>query len=66
MPGVSIGKNALVLNAIVGEGAVIKDGAIVGKPGSESISVIADKHIVGRHYPATIPVKLTNTRVNFG
>ncbi|MDR6554303.1 glucose-1-phosphate adenylyltransferase [Paenibacillus qinlingensis] len=66
MPGVSIGKNVLILNAIVGEGAVIKDGAIVGKPGSDSISVIAEKTVVGRHYPATIPVKLTNTRVNFG
>lgn len=66
MPGVQIGKNALILNAIVGEGAIIKDGAIVGKPGSESITVIAEKTVVGRHYPATIPAKLTNTRISFG
>jgi glucose-1-phosphate adenylyltransferase len=66
MPGVQIGKNALILNAIVGEGAIIKDGAIVGKPGSADITVITDKTVVGRHYPATIPAKLTNTRVSFG
>ncbi|NQX70170.1 glucose-1-phosphate adenylyltransferase [Paenibacillus alba] len=66
MPGVQIGKNALVLNAIVGEGTIIKDGAIVGKPGGSELTVIGEKAIIGRHYPASIPAKLTGTRVNFG
>ncbi|MCY9664975.1 glucose-1-phosphate adenylyltransferase [Paenibacillus alginolyticus] len=66
MPGVQIGKNALILNAVVGEGSIIKDGAIVGKPGGAEITAVGEKTVVGRHYPAVIPAKLTDTRLNFG
>lgn len=66
MPGVQIGKNALILNAVIGEGSIIKDGAIVGKPGGAEIIAIGEKTVVGRHYPAVIPAKLTDTRLNFG
>ncbi|MDD9271007.1 glucose-1-phosphate adenylyltransferase [Paenibacillus sp. GCM10023248] len=65
MPGVQIGRHALVLNAIVGEGSVIKDGAIVGKPGEPGITVIGERTVVGRAYPAALPAKLTGTRLNF-
>jgi glucose-1-phosphate adenylyltransferase len=66
MPGVQIGKNALILNAVIGEGSIIKDGAIVGKPGGTEIIAVGEKTVVGRHYPAVIPAKLTDTRLNFG
>ncbi|KQX54683.1 MULTISPECIES: glucose-1-phosphate adenylyltransferase [unclassified Paenibacillus] len=66
MPGVQIGKNALILNAVIGEGSIIKDGAIVGKPGGTEITAVGEKTVVGRHYPAVIPAKLTDTRLNFG
>lgn len=65
MPGVQIGRHALILNAIVGEGSVIKDGAIVGKPGEPGITVIGERCVVGRQYPAALPAKLTGTRLNF-
>lgn len=65
MPGVQIGKHALILNAIIGEGSIIKDGAIVGKPGNPGVTVVAEKTVVGRHYPASIPAALTGTRLNF-
>ncbi|KRF30214.1 glucose-1-phosphate adenylyltransferase [Paenibacillus sp. Soil787] len=66
MPGVQIGRNALILNAVIGEGSIIKDGAIVGKLGGADITAIGEKIVVGRHYPAVIPAKLTDTRLNFG
>lgn len=65
MPGAQIGRHTLILNAIVGEGAVIKDGAIVGKPGEPGVTVVGERSVVGRHYPATLPAKLTGTRLNF-
>ncbi|MBP1964747.1 glucose-1-phosphate adenylyltransferase [Paenibacillus aceris] len=65
MPGVQIGRHALIINAIIGEGSIIKDGAIVGKPEDPGITVIGEKAVIGRHYPATIPAKLTGTRLNF-
>jgi glucose-1-phosphate adenylyltransferase len=65
MPGVQIGKHALILNAIIGEGSIIKDGAIVGKPGNPGVTVVGERSVIGRHYPASIPAKLTGTRLNF-
>ncbi|NOV01796.1 glucose-1-phosphate adenylyltransferase [Paenibacillus planticolens] len=65
MPGVQIGRHALILNAIIGEGSIIKDGAIVGMPGDPGITVVGENTVIGRHYSASIPVKLTGTRLNF-
>ena len=45
MPKVKIGKNVKVYRAIIGEGAVLEDDAVVGSPDSQEITVIP----VGEH-----------------
>lgn len=48
MPKVSIGKDVKIYKAIIGEGAVIEDGAVIGSSEQEEITVIP----VGKHVPA--------------
>lgn len=45
MPKVKIGKNVKIYRAIIGDGAVIEDNAVIGAPDSEEIKVIP----VGEH-----------------
>ncbi|MCM3630970.1 sugar phosphate nucleotidyltransferase [Paenibacillus glycanilyticus] len=40
MPGARIGRNVRIHKAIIGENAVIEDGAVIGAPQSEQITVI--------------------------
>ncbi|MFF2482013.1 glucose-1-phosphate adenylyltransferase [Paenibacillus sp. NPDC058071] len=49
MPNVKIGKGARVYRSIIGEGAVIEDGATVGDPDGEDITVVAIGERVGRN-----------------
>jgi glucose-1-phosphate adenylyltransferase len=46
MPNVKIGRNVTIHKAIIAEGAVIEDGAIVGLPGYNEITVIAERQVV--------------------
>jgi glucose-1-phosphate adenylyltransferase len=48
MPNVKIGKNVTIYRAIIGEGSVIKDGAIVGDPSAPDapITLIGDHETV--------------------
>lgn len=50
MPKVTIGKDVKIYKAIIGEGAVIEDGAIIGSPEQEDITVIP----VGKHVPVQL------------
>lgn len=45
MPKVKIGSNVSIYRAIIGDGAIIEDGATIGKPDSTEITVIP----VGKH-----------------
>jgi glucose-1-phosphate adenylyltransferase len=40
MPGARIGRNVRIHNAIIGENAVIEDGAVIGVPKGEKIAVV--------------------------
>ncbi|UUZ81591.1 hypothetical protein LJK88_44395 [Paenibacillus sp. P26] len=42
MPNAKIGRNVFVRNAIIGEGAVLYDGASVGSLSDSSIEVVGD------------------------
>ncbi len=46
MPNVKIGANARIYRAIIGEGAVIEAGAVIGDPDSKEITVVAVEQIV--------------------
>lgn len=41
MPGARIGRNVTIHKAIIGEGAVIQDGAIIGELGRDEVHVVA-------------------------
>ena len=41
MPGVKIGRNVIIHRAIIGENAVIHDGAIIGERNHGDITVVA-------------------------
>lgn len=41
MPNVKIGEGARIYRAIVGEGAIIEDGVIIGSPNDDAITVVA-------------------------
>lgn len=45
MPKVKVGKNVHIYRAIIGDGAIIEDGAVIGRVDSEEITVIP----VGEH-----------------
>ncbi|WP_372814236.1 sugar phosphate nucleotidyltransferase [Paenibacillus sp.] len=52
MPRARIGRDVFIRNAIIGEGAVIEDGATVGSRFGEPVTVIGDAETVGR--PVTV------------
>lgn len=52
MPNVKIGSNVSIHKAIIGEGTVIEDGAVVGSPegqGDESIVLIGSNEYIGKN-----------------
>ncbi|WP_424766204.1 glucose-1-phosphate adenylyltransferase [Paenibacillus sp. sgz302251] len=50
MPNVRIGEGARIHRAIIGEGAVIQAGVIIGSPDDEAITVIAvDQYVTNDH-----------------
>ncbi|MFC4777416.1 glucose-1-phosphate adenylyltransferase [Paenibacillus sp. GCM10023252] len=50
MPNVTIGAGAKIYRAIIGEGAVIKEGVTIGSPDDETITVVAsDEYISNFH-----------------
>ncbi|MBD2843710.1 glucose-1-phosphate adenylyltransferase [Paenibacillus sp. IB182496] len=48
MPNVRIGRDAVITNAIVGEGAIIEDGAVVGSDIGEITVVAPDEFVFAR------------------
>jgi glucose-1-phosphate adenylyltransferase len=46
MPNARIGKNVTIYKAIIGEGAVIEDGVILGYPTSDVVVVIGEKVVI--------------------
>ena len=48
MPKVKIGKNVKIYKAIIGEGAIIDNDAVIGSPSQDEITVIP----VGKHIPS--------------
>ncbi|MFK7697275.1 hypothetical protein ACI5FR_31070, partial [Paenibacillus sp. HJGM_3] len=46
MPNVKIGRQAQIHKAIIAEGAIIEDGALVGRPDANEITVIGEQMIV--------------------
>lgn len=46
MPNVKIGRQAKIHKAIIAEGAIIEDGALVGRPDTNEITVIGEQMIV--------------------
>ncbi|QGQ94774.1 glucose-1-phosphate adenylyltransferase [Paenibacillus psychroresistens] len=50
MPNVRIGRNVTIYKAIIGEGAVIEDGVIIGYPTGDEITVIGEKAIMANKF----------------
>ncbi|UQZ85295.1 Glucose-1-phosphate adenylyltransferase [Paenibacillus konkukensis] len=52
MPNAQIGSGVTICKAIIGEGAVIRDGAEIGSPDGAAISVVGDREYVGQDMPS--------------
>lgn len=50
MPNVRIGKGARIYRAIIGEGAVIRDGVTIGSPDEEVITIVAVEQYVAQDH----------------
>jgi len=55
MPDVKIGSNVQIYKAIIGEGSVIEDGAVIGKPNGE-ITVIGKDELISADSSAVLDI----------
>lgn len=58
MPGVRIGRQARITRAIIGEGAIIEDGAVIGSPDGEIVVIAAGERVAGNPLYTKWPLML--------
>jgi glucose-1-phosphate adenylyltransferase len=60
MPGARIGRNAWICRAIIGEGAVIEDGAVIGSMNGDVTVVVAEERLAAPPRFIVTPCRLPN------